>query len=92
MTLNTPSGKPYSRVQHLYGARWHGFAPFEIVERIFEWTEIDGRATSKELSRTVEESGWRWRGFAREARRFRSHTLESGLLPGAIAREINRDC
>ena len=84
-------GKPYTLKERLYPARWHGFARREVEQLIFEWDLDHGNTgVAIPLARTIEESSWVWRGFSREARKDRTTTLESGLMPGAVAREIAR--
>lgn len=84
-------GKPYTVTERRYGANLFGFGRCEIERVVFAWDIKGGTLMPETLLREVEDSRLIWRGFSREARRCRSRTLESGLLPGAQMREVPQD-
>jgi hypothetical protein len=83
-------GMPYTVIEYRFGTNWLGFGRREIVRTVFEWTgpDLRGNAMSRTLLREVEESRLIWRGFSQDARRCHTRTLESGLMPGAVMREV----
>lgn len=84
-------GKPYEVIEYIYPAHWHGFGRRKVHKVIFQWSPYrndSGEAGKRVLARESLEQGWVWRGFSREARLRQSRTLESGLMPGAVMREV----
>lgn len=88
LATNHP-GAPYEVIEFLHPRRWHGFASRTTTKTAFRWA-VEPEAPPIVLGKeTISQERWVWRGFGPNARLEETRRLETGLLPGAVARRID---